>query len=1101
MRSPTFASVSLAIRSYALFRYPSGGPASGDSAPCSGTPDGSGAARNSHGRSISGLSSHCAIARTLLAIVVSGLSLGLAPVTAFGQAADNTEAMVFFEQKIRPVLVEHCYSCHSADAQTNKKLQGQLLLDSAEGVLTGGETGPAIVKGKSAESLLMKALRHDGLEMPPAGKLPAEVIADFARWIDTGAFDPRVGGSVVKPKRTIDLEEGRRFWSFQPLSDVPLPTPKDVAWTASPIDRFVGAKHEEQGLRPSPTASKETLLRRVYFDLIGLPPTGEQLEAFLADSSPQAWEKVVDELLASPHYGERWGRHWLDTARFAESGGYEFDGFRPGAYHYRDWVIRALNSDMPYDQFLRMQLAGDKLMPGYEGASAVGFLVAGPYPGQITAKTVERIRYDQLDDMLMTIGGSMLGLTLGCVRCHEHKYDPLPHQDYYALAANLAKTSHGNVTLDPDPPATARKLAEHAAELAKRQAAIDEFSQRELAARVEKWRQSELPKLTREPRWQTLEFAQVTTGDTSLAAFDDGIVAVDGPRRRDSDTYKLVAHTFQRSITGIRLDAYTDKALPRKGPGLGGDGSFALGDFKITAKPLDPNNKQPAAILKLKAVQAAFEEPKQPLALAVDDNPGTAWRANTDTGKDNAALLSIEGGFANFPGGAEWTIELKFAGPGLGRFRLSLTTEPGSVTWAGESTSQHLAELRQLLADNKNAIPEPLRQLAFRWFAPFDADTGRLRTAYTEWARAVPRPATTDIYSTVAGGQDVFFLRRGEVDNKNGKAEPGHLQVLTRTTTAAANASAASPAGTAAAAAAAAPPAAAPPAAAAAPPANVDPRVTMGVWLTDVEQGAGPLAARVIANRLWHHHFGRGLVRTTNDFGAQGERPTHPELLEWLAAELVRGGWKLKPLHKRMVMSLTYRQGTAPSPDNQRLDPENRYLWQSRVRRLEAESIRDSLLAVGGTMDKTMFGPSVLDNTPRRSVYLRVKRSELIPFMTMFDAPEPTQSIGERISTTVPTQALAMLNSPFVRGQAERLATRIKAAGTTVPLATAVDQAYRLTFARRPSDAEREQAVAFLASQAAATPPAPPTLDKLPDAALVELCHSLLCLNEFVYID
>ncbi|MEY4180278.1 MAG: hypothetical protein RLY70_3852, partial [Planctomycetota bacterium] len=1028
--------------------------------------------------------------------------------------ADNAEAMVFFEQKIRPVLVDQCYSCHSAEAQSNKKLQGQLLLDSAEGLLAGGETGPAIVKGKSAESLLMKALRHDGLEMPPSGKLSAEVIADFARWIDSGAFDPRVGGAVAKPKRTIDLEEGRRFWSFRPLGEVSLPTPKSADWAVLPIDRFVAAKHEELGLRASPMASKETMLRRVYFDLIGLPPSSEQLDAFLADASPQAWEKVVDELLASPHYGERWGRHWLDAARFAESGGYEFDGFRPGAYHYRDWVIRALNADMPYDQFLRMQLAGDKLAPGYEGASATGFLVAGPYPGQITAKTVERIRYDQLDDMMMTIGGSMLGLTLGCVRCHEHKYDPLPHQDYYALAANLAKTSHGNVSLDPDPPASERKRAEHAAELAKRQTAIDEFAQRELSARVEKWRQAELPKLTREPRWQTLDIAQVTTGDTGLVALDDGIVAVDGPRRKDSDTYKLVAHTFQRAITGVRLDAFTDKALPRKGPGLGGDGSFALGDLKISAKPLDPNNKQPAVVLKLKAVQAAFEEPKQQLALAVDDNPGTAWRANTDTGKDNAALLSIEGGFAGFPGGAEWTIELKFAGPGLGRFRLSLTTEPGSVTWAGESTSQHLAEMKQLLADHKNAIPESARPYAFRWFAPFDAEAGRLRSAYNEWARAVPRPALTDVYSTVAGGQDVFFLRRGEVDNKNGKAEPGHLQVLTRVTTAAAANAAtniATNATTNAATNAATTAATTAPAATKAPAASVDPRVTMGQWMTDVEQGAGPLAARVIANRLWHHHFGRGLVRTTNDFGAQGERPTHPELLEWLAAELVRGGWKLKPLHKQMVMSMTYRQGSSPSADNQRLDPENRYLWQARVRRLEAESIRDSLLAVGGTMDKSMYGPSVLDNTPRRSVYLRVKRSELIPFMTMFDAPEPTQSIGERISTTVPTQALAMLNSPFVRGQAEKLAARIKAAGANASLTNAVDQAYRLAFARRPSDVEREQALAFLASQivpaspasgaAPASPPPLPTLDKLPDLALVELCHSLLCLNEFVYVD
>ena len=379
----------------------------------------------------------------LLALVAASVSLaGMSLV----QAAED-DGVQFFEQKIRPVLVQHCYGCHSVAARDAKKLQGELYLDSAAGVAKGGENGPTLVKGKSAESLLLKALQYkdDKLEMPPAGKLPDEAIADFAKWIDMGAPDPRAGEVPVKPTRVIDIEEGKKWWSFQPLHAVTLPDPQ------KPIDGFIRQAQLANGLKPNPPASKEKLIRRAYFDLIGLPPSPEQVAAFVADTSPPAFEKVVDELLASPAYGERWARHWLDTARFAESGGYEFDGFRPGAYYYRDWVIRSLNSDMPYDEFVRLQLAADLLAPeDINAAAATGFLVAGPYPGQITAKTVERIRYDQLDDMMMTIGGSMLGLTLGCVRCHTHKYDPIPHEDYYALASTLARTAHGPKTMDID---------------------------------------------------------------------------------------------------------------------------------------------------------------------------------------------------------------------------------------------------------------------------------------------------------------------------------------------------------------------------------------------------------------------------------------------------------------------------------------------------------------------------------------------------------------------------------------------------------------------------------------------------------------------------
>ncbi|MFO0871902.1 MAG: PSD1 and planctomycete cytochrome C domain-containing protein [Pirellulales bacterium] len=997
---------------------------------------------------------------------------GNLPLVGQEQAPDST---AFFESRIRPVLVQHCYSCHSAEAAQQRKLQGELYLDTAEGLITGGETGPAIVRGKPAESLLLKALRHEGLEMPPTGKLPDTTIADFTRWIEAGAPDPRQGSAPARPKRHIDIAGGRQFWSFRPLADVSLPTVRTADWSRSPIDLFVAAGHEQRGLQPAPDAAPETWLRRVYFDLIGLPPTPEQLAEFLRDPGPQACERVVDELLSSPHYGERWGRHWLDVVRFAESGGYEFDGFRPGAYHYRDWVIRALNADLPYDEFLRLQLAGDRLRPGYEGAAATGFLVAGPYPGQITAKTVERIRYDQLDDMLMTIGGSMLGLTLGCVRCHEHKYDPIPQQDYYALAASLARTAHGTVTHDPDPALTAERQSQHRTELERRLTALREFAVRDFPGKFAEWRRTSLPQLTSEVRWQFLDALSVSSEDTQLNTADGGLVVVDGPRRKDNDKVVVVAHTFQQKLTGLRLDALTDKNLPRKGPGWGGDGSFALGDLKVVARPLDPAHPGPPVTWKLKPVLAAFEEANQPLKLAVDDNPGTAWRANADTGKDNAALFEIEGGFAGFPGGAELSVELKFAGPGLGRFRLAVTTEPGTVTWAGETAPQHLAELKALAAQYPNDIPEGVRPAAVRWLTPYDADAQRLQTAVTQHQRTAPRPPLVDLYSTVAGGQDVFLLRRGEVDNKQGKAEPGFLQVLLGSGDAAAHSAAPMPPN---------------------PTAN-DPRIALAQWLTDPQHGAGALVARVQANRLWQHHFGRGLVGTPNDFGAQGERPTHPELLEYLAGELVRGGWRLKPLHKQLVLSRTYRLSAATTPQQLQIDPENKAFWHHRPQRLEAEIIRDALLAVGGNLDPTPFGPSVLDNTSRRGIYLRVKRSELVPFLTLFDAPEPTQSIGERISTTVPTQALAMLNSPFVRTQAERLAARVRPAADT-PLESALEPLFRLALSRSPSAAERQQFSTFLVEQQTLLGG---TAAPQREQALVELCHVLLCSSEFLYVD
>ncbi len=987
-------------------------------------------------------------------------------------AADE-EGIRFFEQKIRPVLAKHCYACHSTKARDAKKLKGGLLLDSAAGIAAGGESGKVLVKGKSRESLLLKSLRHDGLEMPPSGKLPDEVVADFARWIDLGAPDPRGVETAVRPKREISVEEGKKWWAFRPLQTV---VPPDVH---NPIDGFVRQAQQARGLKPNRPAGKERLIRRAYFDLIGLPPTEEQIDSFVNDPSPKAFEKVVDELLASPAYGERWSRHFFDTARYAESGGYEFDGFRPGAYHYRDWVIRALNQDMPYDQLVRMQLAGDHLQPdSIEGSAATGFLVAGPYPGQITAKTVERIRYDQLDDMLMTIGNSMLGLTLGCVRCHEHKFDPIPQQDYYALAATLARTVHGSRTLDLDPAATQEAMAKHRAEHEALVAALKAFAAKELPRRFESWSKAELAKQPEAARWQWLEPVALDADRSYLKGMPGGVIAHDGmtvpgragrrqrPAAGNAEHYRLTFHTHQKNLTALRLDTFADKALPQRGPGLNPDGSFQLAEVTVTARPLDPQVKDAPRPVKLKPVFAAFEDKGQPLANAVDGKPATAWVVKANAKKDNAAVFEFAEPIAGFTNGTELVIELRFRDLGLGRLRLALSVEPNPATWAGDVAPQHVAELRAIAKAGGKQLPEAVRESLARWFAPFDAETGKVVRAVGDHAAAVPRPQLSEVYTTVSGGQDVFFLRRGEVDNKQGKAEPGFVQVLSR----------GGPALPAA--------------------GSSEPRVALASWMTDIDRGAGPLLARVIVNRIWQHHFGKGIVGTPNDFGAQGERPTHPDLLEYLASELVRGGWKLKPLHRIVMLSKTYRQSHEVDPASIKIDPDNRLLSYFRPRRLEAETIRDALLAVGGNLDRKMFGPSILDSTPRRSVYLRVKRSELLPIMTMFDAPEPTQSIGERSVTTVPTQALAMMNSPFVRQQAERLAERIRPA-QALPLDGAIDRGYRIAFGRLPTDAERARMSAFLQQRAAAGADTPETRQR----ALVEFCHVLLCLNEFVYVD
>lgn len=904
-----------------------------------------------------------------------------AALLAFAAAPSPTsEGTAFFEAKVRPVLIRHCYECHSEDARKARKLRGGLLLDSRRGIREGGDSGPALVPGKSADSLIVKAMRGHTSQMPPKGKLGDDLIADIARWVDLGAPDPR-DGAVLTAKRNIDLDAGKRFWSLRPLHVTTPPNVKNNSWIRTPIDRFILSQIEARGLFPAAPLAKEKLLRRVTFDLTGLPPTPEEIKTFMHDTSPDAYPRLIDRLLASDRYGERWGRHWLDIARFAESGGYEFDGDRPGAYHYRDFIIKALNADMPFDEFVRLQLAGDELKPGdLTATSATGFLVAGPYPGQTTAKTLEPIRYDHLDDMISTIGTGLLGLSLGCARCHEHKYDPIPQQDYYRLIANLARTDSTRRQMDPDPEAFRQRKAAFDTAHAPFVTARDRFAKEQLPAKVAQW-------LAQQPKsaatWLTLDTINVAPQPKTLT---------------------LTGRTSLKGLTAIRLE----------GPGVHD------ATFNVTAAPLTGN---PVAV-KLKPV------------------------------RDGVALAETPFGF---DGETKLTVNVK-GNAALSRVRVAISTQ--------SLPSVDAPSVPQLQSEIATRIAAKDMLGALNWFRVVDADADKVLSALEASAKNEPKPPAVEVFAATSGrGGDVHYLIRGETEKKNGVARPGFAQVLMSTPEEAArwhrNGKEAP-----------------------------TPRVALALWITDANHGAGHLLARVMVNRLWQHHFGKGIVRTPNDFGAQGDAPTHPELLDWLASELIAGGWKLKRIHKLLVSSAVYLQSGEVSATASKTDPRNLFWSFLPARRLEAEAIRDSLLAVGGSIDAKMFGVGTLDeNSTRRSVYLTVKRTRLIPMLQAFDAPEAIQSVGERSVTTTTTQALAMMNSPFVRRQAELLAARVK---SERPEAS-VEAAYLYALGRRPSEGETQRMTGMIRRLIDET--------KTPAAAMVDFCQVLLCVNEFITID
>ncbi|WP_254508526.1 DUF1549 domain-containing protein [Anatilimnocola floriformis] len=998
------------------------------------------------------------------------------------------EGLSLFKQVVRPILIKYCIDCHGGD-----EVQSGFDLATRKGLLRGGAKGPAVAIGKAVDSNLVRFIsRKEKPFMPEGGdQLPAAEIDAIAKWIDLGA--PYDKPLVDKPRdpdswtATVVPDKAREFWSFQPLKRVAPPAVKNTAWPRNDVDRFVLARAEEKGLTPSAPAKKYVLLRRAYFDLIGLPPTPEEVDAFLKDESPQAFEKMIDRLLDSPHYGERWGRHWLDTARFAESHGFEQDYDRPFAFHYRDFVIKALNQDLPYDQFVRWQLAGDEIAPDEPLAQmATGFLGAGVFPTQITANEVEKSRYDALDDMAATTGSALLGLSIGCARCHDHKFDPIPAADYYRFVATFATTVRSNVDINLKPAEyeAAKKAfdAEHAPFIAAR----ERFEKEQLPARFEQWEQTAGKKINTTEKWQILSVKEAKSkGKATLTPQPDGSLLASGTNP-DFDAYTIEVELPVGTYHGLRVEGLADPSLKKNGPGRADNGNFALTNLTVVCKTPDAADRS----LTLQNPQATFEQkPSLLVKYTIDADKKSAWAVDPEFGKDHAAVYELSEPLV-VEKSASLVFTLEFNNNNkhsLGRPRFAATTLPPPLTLDKGGLP---AGIGAALTTAPKDRSDKQQQQLLAWYRPQDAAWNKLNQAEKEHAKKTPQPNVVKVMVCSEGvtpirhhtqGADFFnetyFLKRGDNEQKMGVASPSFLQVLMTSPDREKHWQQAPPAGA----------------------KTSYRRTALAHWITDTNQGAGHLLARVMVNRLWHHHFGRGLVSTPNDFGVQGQKPTHPELLDWLATELQARGWKLKSMHKLIMTSSAYQQASTFDAADAKLDPENQFLWRFSPHRMEAEIVRDNLLAVSGRLDRTQFGAGTLDESHlRRSVYFMIKRSKLVPMMQLFDQPEPLVSVGGRPSTTIAPQALMFINNPQVRASAHALAKQLIAQEDNTPAAQ-VRRAYLQSIGRTPDEGELTEATAFLTEQAKSY-----TTDNKPNAAelaLADLCQVLFGLNEFVYVE
>ena len=922
----------------------------------------------------------------------------------------------------------------------------------------------------------------------PVPPVPADHVQRFGRGLKDASIALETSGNSKPISKSSKPFSG---WPFQPLATVT--PPSGSLPTSHPVDGFIAARLTEKGLSLNPEADRRTLLRRASFDLLGLPPSPEALEAFEQDTAIGAWDRALDRMLAQPQHGERWARHWLDVARFAESSGFEHDYDRPGAYHYRDFVIKALNADMPFDQFVHWQLAGDEFEPENPLAlMATGFLGAGVFPTQITANEVERTRYDAMDDMLSTTGSAMLGLTVGCARCHDHKFDPITTQDYYRMLSTFTTTVRSLRSLDLNPEQTQQQLKAFELEQAELVAARTLYEKKILPDRFEAWlRAGDGWKVKAD--WELLESPEwKSKAGASFRSMGDGSVLVEG-KNADYDTYTFTAETSTADLRSLRLEALPDPSLPQGGPGRADNGNLGLSRIRVFAEPRSGGIRHEIHLVR---PRATFEQNHGSLSIAssLDDDFHTGWAVDPKFGTRQAAIVDFETP-VQMPGGIRLTVELEFqvnVRHHIGRPRISVTSQT-AAPFDPESVP---AEIRRLLSriNSPGNSPESLssseRATLMSWWKTSDEGWRAAQQRVELHAKNRPKPALTSILMCgegypalrmhTQGGDflpETHFLHRGSADQKRGVATQSFLQVLMKSADSESQWHWQPPAGA----------------------EYSGRRRSLALWITDTREGAGHLLARVIVNRLWQHHFGQGLVTTPNDFGVQGTPPSHPELLDWLASELIRGGWRLKPLHRLLMTSQTYRQSSTESELKLRIDPSNRCFSRHVPARLEAEAIRDTLLWITGALDPTQFGPGTLDESSRRrSIYFTVKRSQLIPILQVFDSPEPLVSQGTRPATTVAPQALWLLNNPQVREWASRWASQEGGNPRSEPDLW-IHRAYQRALQRLPRDTELKASRLFLAQQMERYRTGGTSQPER--MAATDLLHALLSLNEVIYVD
>jgi mono/diheme cytochrome c family protein len=1091
--------------------------------------------------------------------------------------AQSTASAEFFEKKIRPLLLTHCLECHGADA---KKVKGGLRLTSRAEMLKGGDSGPAIVPGEPVKSLLVKGVRFkdDDLKMPPKGRLRDSEIADLEAWVKAGAVWPETGAAAEKPKAgQLFTDEQKRFWAFQPVADPPVPAVRNTEWVRSPIDAFLLAKLEAKGLRPSKPADKYALLRRVTFDLTGLPPTTDEIDAFIKDHSPGAFETVVDRLLRSPAYGERWGRHWLDIARYADSNGLDENTAFGNAWRYRDYVIKSFQQDKPFDEFLREQIAGDLLPDASENPdrlTATGFLVLGPK--LLAEPDKQKMKMDIADEQLDTLGKAVLGLTLGCARCHDHKFDPIPQRDYYSLLsvftstrtmknlATVAQAFERPLPTGEKPDEAAARAKKVDEKLAAIKTITDDLRGKILAdsranvgayllATADAHGRAGVARMTsgNVPGAIVLEAEKYKKGtaDKSNTGYGEGIgiiLSYDPTHTRaeyvvtvpKAGEFELELRYAALESRPVRVSVEGKVVVPDAARGTTGgwnpehqswkpEGRIRLHEGKntlaIEAHGLLPHIDK-LAVLPLESMEAAVgTRPSAGTLVEVARQRKlipefvTGWADYLRPLKADDPLFGPWKAVAHLPD-ADFE---QAAGPLLAKFRdrspTGLLDGPTPKT-LGELAGRY-AKVLPTLEAGKRLLAAASGPFALKTPLPqnpelfYPADVARLSDVTRELeAIRKTAPPVVSVLAVEEGSKypevradgkprNLFVQVRGNYLTPGEEAPPVFPRILAGEKQQ---------------------PFAAIEGDALATEANqtrygharnASGRLELAEWIADAKN---PLTARVFVNRVWQHHFGEGLVRSTDNFGKLGEQPTHPELLDWLATRFIESGWSIKKLHKLMVLSSAYLMSSAIDDHAAAIDPENRLLWRFNRRRLEAEAIRDALLAVAENLDWKMGG-TLLNNgnftyvnnenstntarydNHRRSVYLPVIRNTVFDFFQVFDFAEPHVTNGQRASTVVAPQALYLLNSPFVKEQAHVFADAVlkdpRGDDDRVHLA------YRTAYGRPATSEEVGKALGYVSRYETALATSEKDMSNRRPRAWQSLCQVLFAGSEFVYVE